>query len=191
MVVKMMMLTLMMAGGFLLHPPDCTVESKGQQDKAFICENGKIKIKSTAPLESIEAQSSRLHGALDPVTQAFTWYVEVKTFQGFNSPLQKEHFNENYLESEQFPRASFSGKIIEKTDFTKDGVYFVRAKGQFVVHGVDQERIIKSKIEVKNGKVSVHANFKMLLADHDISIPRIVYQKIAEEVDIIVDADLK
>jgi hypothetical protein len=53
----------------------------------------------------------------------------MRSFQGFNSPLQKEHFNENYVESDKFPEASFKGKIIEDQDLTVDGTYELRAKG--------------------------------------------------------------
>jgi hypothetical protein len=46
----------------------------------------------------------------------------MQTFEGFNSALQREHFNENYIESNRFPDASFNGKIIEDIDFAKDGI---------------------------------------------------------------------
>jgi hypothetical protein len=191
MVAKTIILALFLTGWAFNYQPVEVPAIPGPPGKPYQCDNGKIRITSTAPLEFIEAQSTRLRGILNPDTQEFAWSVDVKTIKGFNNPLQEEHFNENYLESDQFPQASFTGKIIEKTDFSKDGVYFVRAKGMFAVHGVAQERIIKSKIEIKGGKIVIHATFKMLLADHDINIPRVVYQKIAEEVDITVDADLK
>jgi len=60
--------------------------------------------------------------------------------------LQKEHFNENYLESDKYPEASFKGKIIEDIDLDKDGEYEVRAKGELTIHGIMQERIIKANI---------------------------------------------
>lgn len=159
-------------------------------DATLECEQGKIQIRSEAPLEIIEAQSNRLRGLIDPARQSFAWSVEIKSLNGFNSPLQREHFNENYLESNKFPRASFMGKIIEKIDFQQDGVYDVRAKGKFTVHGVEQERIIKSRLSIKKGKAVVQSTFTVLLADHDITIPRIVYQKIAEEVTVKIDAEL-
>lgn len=154
------------------------------------CKNGKIFLLSDAPLEIIKAGSSKLQGVLNSSDQQFAWSVDVKTLHGFNSPLQQEHFNENYLESEKYPKAEYSGKIIEKLDFQTDGVYNVRAKGQFTVHGVTQERIIKTRLEIKGGKIKVHSEFTVLLAEHNITIPRIVHQKIADEVNVTVDADL-
>jgi polyisoprenoid-binding protein YceI len=97
----------------------------------------------------------------------------MNSFQGFNGPLQKEHFNENYIETGIYPDASFSGKIIEDDDLSKDGEYVVRAKGLLTVHGVSQERIIRSNLSVKQGKMKLNTSFTVLLVDHNIKIPRI------------------
>lgn len=151
---------------------------------------GKLNFRSDAPLELIEAHSRKLRGAIDPSNQTFAWVVDVRTFEGFNSPLQREHFNENYLESTHFPRATFNGKIIEKIDFSKDGTYSVRAKGKLNLHGIEKERIIKSTLQIKGGVLQIHTSFTVPLADHDITIPKVVYQKIAEEIMVTVDAEL-
>ncbi|MCB0607209.1 MAG: YceI family protein [Lewinellaceae bacterium] len=147
-------------------------------------ENGRISFKSDAPLELIEAASGELKGIIDPSRNAFAFSVNIQSFQGFNSPLQREHFNENYMESKKFPRATFSGKFIEDVDFTKDGAYQVRAKGKLNVHGIEKERIIKGSVKVEGGKVTLTAAFTVLLEEHGIAIPKIVYQKIAEEISV-------
>jgi polyisoprenoid-binding protein YceI len=167
-------------------PPDETAVEQG----TFRCENGKVSFISDAPLEVISAKSGKLRGVIDTSKNSFAWTVDIKTFEGFNSPLQREHFNENYMETKKFPKASFSGKIIEKIDFQKNGTYHLRAKGKLSVHGVEQERIIKSQLEVNGNKVRVLASFTVPLADHNITIPKIVYQKIAEEIAVTVDAEL-
>ena len=156
----------------------------------FRCENGVVNFKSDAPLEVIQAKSNKLRGAIDTTKQTFAWTVDVKTFEGFNSPLQREHFNENYMESKKYSKASFSGKIIEDIDFKKNGIYTIRAKGQLSIHGVEQERIIKSQLEVNGNKLRVQSTFTVLLTDHNITIPKVVYQKIAEEISVTVTADL-
>lgn len=156
----------------------------------YQCTTGSIQFKSEAPLELIEARSTQLLGAINPANQTFAWSVDVLSFSGFNSTLQREHFNENYLESTRYPKATFAGKIIEKIDFDKDGVYSVRAKGKLNVHGVEQERIIKGQLERKGRKLHISASFSVPLTDHNITVPKIVYQKIAQEILITVDADL-
>ncbi|MCC7246976.1 MAG: YceI family protein [Saprospiraceae bacterium] len=155
------------------------------------CDDGLVKLRSDAALEIIDAQSHHLKGAIDATNNTFAWSVEITSLKGFNSPLQKEHFNENYMESPKYPRASFSGKIIEKIDFEQNGTYTVRAKGQLSIHGITQERIIKSTLEIKNGELIVKSDFSVPLSDHNISIPKIVHQKIAEEINVNIEARLK
>jgi polyisoprenoid-binding protein YceI len=145
---------------------------------------------SEAELELIKAASVEARGLIDPGTHQFAFSVDIKSFQGFNSALQREHFNEKYMESEKFPKASFSGKIIEHVDFSKDGSYEVRAKGDLDIHGVKQMRVIKGKITIRNGAVLVNAQFTVPLADHNISIPTIVSQKIATEIEVQFDASM-
>lgn len=150
--------------------------------------SGTVYFKSDAPLELIEATSGKLKGAIDPAKQTFAFTVESSTFEGFNSQLQREHFNENYLESEKYPKSSFTGKMIEKVDLTKDGEYVIRAKGKLVIHGVEQERIIRSVVTVKSSEIKIRSNFTVLLQDHNITIPRVVNQKIAEEISVEINA---
>lgn len=167
------------------------VEEKDLDEQGvFRCENGKVNFKSDAPLEVIQAKSSKLRGVIDTSKQTFAWTVDIKTFEGFNSPLQREHFNENYMETKKYPKASFAGKIIEKVDFQKNGIYTIRAKGKLNIHGVEQERIIKSQLEVNGNKLRVLSSFGVPLTDHNITIPKVVYQKIAEEINVTVDAEL-
>lgn len=139
---------------------------------------------SDAELELITATSTRVLGLIDQAKNEFAFMVDVKTFEGFNSALQRDHFNEKYLESDRYPRATFSGKIIEPIDFTTDGSHNVRAKGELEIHGRKQTRIIKSKLRIQNGIVFLEASFLVPLSDHDISIPTIVSQKIATEIEV-------
>jgi polyisoprenoid-binding protein YceI len=151
---------------------------------------GTITFRSDAPLELVKASSSQLKGIFDAEKKQFAFSLNVNTFKGFNSPLQQEHFNENYLESNKYPRASFEGKIIEDIDLKKNGFYNIRAKGNLTVHGVTQERIIKCELTIKNKVVSVKSNFTVLLADHNITIPKVVHEKLASEIKVEVKADL-
>ena len=156
----------------------------------FICEKGNVSIKSVAALELIKAKSNKLHGLLDADNQTFAWSVEIRSFQGFNSPLQQVHFNENYMESVRFTKASFTGKIIEALDFSHPESQSVRAKGILNIHGIEQERIIKSQLEYKHGKLFVYSSFTVPVSDHNIAIPRVVHQKIAEEIEVTIEAVL-
>jgi polyisoprenoid-binding protein YceI len=156
----------------------------------FATEQGVISLTSNAPLEIIKANSNKVSGHIDPSTNQFAFLVPISSFTGFNSDLQRQHFNENYMESSKYARASFTGKIIEGIDFEKDSVYQVRAKGDLDVHGQKQTRIIKSKVTISKGAVRIEADFTVPLTDHNIAIPKIVSQKIATEIEVIFRAVL-
>jgi hypothetical protein len=151
---------------------------------------GSISFNSNAPKELIHASSDKLKGYIDAGKRIFAFKLEIASFNGFNSPLQREHFNENYMESSVFPNAVYVGKIIEDADITKDGVYKVRAKGKLKIHGVEQERIINSVVETKGGKIEIRSDFIVPLAEHSIKIPRIVYEKLAHDINVTVSATL-
>jgi hypothetical protein len=158
--------------------------------KRFSTQAAEIKFTSNAELELINAATDKVQGLVDPQTNQFAFSVDIKTFQGFNSELQREHFNEKYMESERFPKGKFSGKIIEEIDFTQNGNYDVRAKGDLEIHGLKQTRLIKGKLNIKDGTLKIEANFVVPLNDHNITIPTIVRQKIATEIEVNFNASM-
>lgn len=162
-----------------------------QGGKVFTTTSGKINFQSDAPFELIRASSNQLSGALDIAKKDFAFKVRMETFEGFNSALQREHFNENYMESNKYPEARFAGKIIEDLDLLQEGTHSVRAKGMLTVHGVTQERIIKSELTIKDGKAFIKTAFTVLLEDHNIPIPKVVKDKLASEIKVEVNCQLQ
>jgi len=152
------------------------------------CDQGKVKFTSDAPLELIKASTQSLKGIIDLEKNTFAYTMEVASFKGFNSPLQQQHFYENYLHTAKYPRATFLGKIIDPVNFHESGVYQVRAKGMLEIHGQAKERIIPCQVTVTNGSILVTSSFYVPLDDHNINIPKIVNQKIAEEILVEIEA---
>ncbi len=148
----------------------------------YIGKNGSIRFTSDAPLELINAHSDAASGVMDCSKNEFIFTVKLTTFKGFNSPLQQEHFNEDYLESTLYPTATFKGKIIElgTIDLQRNTTYTVRTKGILEIHGVKQERIIKCNMKIEGDVILVEALFDVALNDHNIRVPKIVNQKISE-----------
>lgn len=146
--------------------------------------NGNVQFSSVAPKELIHASSDNLRGIYDFQRKSFVFKMRVSSFMGFNSLMQREHFNESYMETEQYPDAVFSGKVIEDMDIRKDGEYIIRAKGKLLIHGVEQGRILPVLIKVKNGKMYIHASFAISLADYNIKIPRIINDKLASDINV-------
>jgi len=121
----------------------------------------------------------------------FSFSIPVSTFEGFNSALQQTHFNEDYLETDLYPQATFKGKIIEEVDLGIPGQYRIRAKGKLDIHGLDNDRIIRCDVSVEPGIIRVKAKFTVFLDDHDIKIPSIVNQKIAEEIQVEIEFEMQ
>jgi hypothetical protein len=156
----------------------------------YITKTGKVNFVSDAPLELIKATSTELQGALNPGDKSFAFVIDNKTFKGFNSPLQQEHFYENYMEVQDYPTSSFKGKIIEDIDMQSVSGQTVRAKGVLTIHGVEQERIIKGTLLRTREKFILKAEFTVPLEEHNIKIPKVVYQKIAEIIQVNIEAEL-
>ncbi len=160
------------------------------QGVLYYTNSGRVNFTSDAPLEMIKASSNVIIGAIKTNDRSFAFSVLVKTFEGFNSSLQRTHFNENYLESDKYPKITFEGKIIEDINLGKDGVYNIRGKGKFTIHGVTQERIIPCKLIITSGKLTISSSFSVFLVDHNIRIPAVVNQKIAEEITVTISIDM-
>jgi polyisoprenoid-binding protein YceI len=176
---------------FLCWPIVVCFLIKVEAQNKFATNNGEIRFSSKAQLELIKAASNKLQGVIDPATNKFAFLVNMQSFQGFNSNLQRNHFNVNYVESEKFPSAKFSGKIIEQVDFSQDNTTEVRAKGELDIHGLKQTRIIKAKITIKGNQLTIESHFTVLLSDHSITIPKIVSQKIATEIEVDINSTLE
>jgi hypothetical protein len=94
------------------------------------------------------------------------------------------------METDKYFEATFSGKIIEAIDFSKDGIYDVRAKGNLIVHGKKQTRIIPGRLQISSGTLRIISDFTIPLADHDIKIPKLVSEKIATEILVKLDVQM-
>lgn len=169
----------------------CSAPLIAQQPSQYFTERGKVSFVSDAPLERIAAASDQLKAAVDIEKQTFLFVLDNASFKGFNSPLQQEHFHENYMESRTYPQTSFKGKIIETLLPAVATTQVVRAKGLLNVHGVTVERIIKARIEYRENQIHITSEFDILLEDHHIRVPKVVARKIASEVQVAVDAILQ
>jgi polyisoprenoid-binding protein YceI len=100
----------------------------------------------------------------------------------------EEHFNENYMESPKFPKASFNGKIVSPIDWKSEKAVSVDVKGTLTMHGLDSEVNFKAMITPGKGKITAVAECKVTPEAFSIPIPSAVREKIAKEVTIKIDA---
>lgn len=153
------------------------------QSEIMATNEGSITFFSQAPLEDIEAKNNKVISLIDTRKNEIAVRVPIKQFQ-FRNKLMQEHFNENYLESEKYPHATFKGKINEVIDYGKHGAYDVTSTGVLNIHGVNQKRTLKGKLIINNSGMRLDTRFNVLLKDHKIKIPRLVFNKIAENIAV-------
>lgn len=150
-----------------------------------------IQFTSEAPLEIISARSSQCMGVLNMSNGEFAFRVQIASFEGFNNPLQREHFCENYMEISDFPTAEFRGRLLGNLELEGSDTLLVKAKGELTVHGVSDERIIDLQLVQLENTLSVASQFQVELSSHGIEIPRIVYHKVAEVIYVVVSGMLE
>ena len=160
--------------------------------QAYVTKAGYIRFYSDGQIEKIEAINRTVNAALDASTGDFVFRVLMKSFV-FEKALMQEHFNENYVESDKFPNATFLGKItnVKDVNFAKDGIYAVTVTGKLTIHGETKQISEKGTLEVKNGMVSGKSKFDIALSDYKVAIPAAVTDNIAKVIEVMVDVPLE
>lgn len=152
---------------------------------------GKVSFFSSTPIENIEAINNEVAAVLDAKTGDIMFIVPVKSFK-FEKALMQEHFNENYMESDKFPKAEFKGKAdLSGVNFTKDGSYKVKATGKLTMHGVTKEIVTPGTIVVKAGAATINTKFTVNPKDYGIKIPSVAATKISNKIEVTIDTNLK
>jgi polyisoprenoid-binding protein YceI len=155
--------------------------------KLLSTKSGKISFESNSPLEDIEAINTEVESKLAPSTGQLVFNLLIKGFQ-FENQMMEDHFNDDYMHSSKYPKASFKGVIanIKNINFAKNGTYPAQVKGNLTIHGVTKPVTTNGTITVKNGKVSAKSQFKIKLKDYNIG-GSMIGKKIAETIAINVD----
>ena len=152
--------------------------------------NGNISFFSTTAMENIRADNNTVVSVLDSKSGSLQFSVLIKGFH-FPKALMEVHFNENYMESDKYPKSSFKGKIKDLTNvkLTQDGSYPVIVSGDLTIHNVTKAASASGTITVKGGVISATSKFNVTLADYNITIPAMVKEKISKTVEITVSCD--
>lgn len=154
------------------------------QDR-LLTRNGSISFYSKAPLENIEASTQTAVSVLDRKTGQIEFSVLIKSFT-FEKALMQEHFNEDYLESDKFPKSTFKGHIadLNKVSFDKDGQYTVSVTGNLTMHGQSRTLTTLATFTILKGAAQADAQFDIALSDYDITIPSLAKDKVSKTVKI-------
>src|SRR3712207_5932055 len=135
----------------------------------FFTKNGKILFFSKAPLEDIEAKNKSAVCLLDVQSGTIQFSLLMKGFE-FENELMQEHFNDDYVESQKFPKAEFKGQIINNSsiNYKKSGIYPAKVKGKLTIHGETREVETTGTIAVNGDNLHVSSSFPILLSDYKI-----------------------
>ena len=155
----------------------------------FMTRTGKVTFFSSTSIENIEAINNEMACAVDGSTGDLVFQVPIKSFK-FEKALMQEHFNENYMESDKYPKAEFKGKIANMgaVNLNKDGNYNVTGTGKMTIHGVTRDVSAPGTITVQGGNVTAVSKFKVRPADYGIKIPGIVAGKIAQDIEVSINS---
>ncbi|MGL1888092.1 MAG: YceI family protein [Reichenbachiella sp.] len=146
---------------------------------------GTASFYSEAPMENIEALNTEVLGAVDLEKGTLAVSILMKKFH-FEQSLMEEHFNENYLESEKYPKATFKGTISDfpNFNFSNGGAFEAEVVGEMTIHGVSRPLTTIVKFDASDTMLSAMTEFEVSIADHDIEIPKLVIMNIAEVVEV-------
>ncbi|MFD1754070.1 YceI family protein [Rufibacter sediminis] len=166
----------------------CRLSPPAVAQSRYFTRTGHISFFSKAPLEDIEASTKQVVSFLDLKTGEMVFSVPMKMFQ-FRKSLMQEHFNENYVESDKYPKATFKGKVvnIQSVNLAQDNLYKVLIEGVLTIHGVDRPVRTEGTLEVKNKQMVGKSTFSVTPQEFNIEIPFLVKEHIAKRIDITVN----
>ena len=159
------------------------------QGQKYSTEKTFVSFFSDAAIEDITAENTKAVGAFNAATGDIAFSVPIKEYE-FVKSLMKEHFNEKYMDTEKFPKSTFQGRVTGY-DPNATGAQTVSSKGKLTIHGQTQEVEIPGTIEKQGDKLIMKSKFIVKLEDYKIAIPQLLWQNIAEQVEVTVDFTFK
>ena len=155
----------------------------------YTAEKSFISFYSHATIEDIKAENTKASSIFNTETGDIVFSIPIKEFE-FAKSLMKEHFNDKYMDSEKLPKSTFQGKI---TGYQANatGVQQAKATGKLTIHGITKDIDVPGTVEFANGKVILKSSFVVKLEDYEITRPQLLWQNIAEQVEVKVEFTYK
>jgi hypothetical protein len=156
---------------------------------SFLSTTGSIQFDASTPLEDISAVNKKVNFILKSDGE-FASLLLVKEFN-FKRELMEEHFNENYMESDRYPKAHFVGKI---SDFSLNQLSHIERtfnlSGTLTMHGVSRTFNTDVNLKKIDDMLFLESSFIVRPEEYKIKVPRILFKKIAEEVQVVIMTEL-
>jgi polyisoprenoid-binding protein YceI len=165
-----------------------------QTEDKKITKTAHINFFSHTPIEDISSDNYAVVSSITTSTGEVVFSVPMQSFK-FEKSMMQKHFNRaDFLNTKQFPKAKFKGKItnLSGVNFKKDGTYNATFEGEMTIHGVTKKVTEKGKIQVNTGEITLDLNLKVALADYKIALKKGKPSKnVAKEIDVTVKAEYK
>lgn len=158
----------------------------------MITKSGKATFEASVPsFEEVKATNSATTFVLNPATGEIASLALMKGFR-FKVALMEEHFNENYIESDKYPKATFKGKIENFDAATLSATakdYTI--KGKLELHGKSKDVSMAAKIRKADGGIEIVSSFSVNADDFAIAIPSVVKSKVSNKVNVRTECTVK
>jgi len=155
------------------------------QDSLWFTRTGHIYFISHTDIIDIDANHNQVGSFLNTQTGELVVNLLMKSFR-FTLPLAEEHFNENYVESEKFPKSTFKGKVLNYSPSTmvRDKDISVTVQGDLTIHGVTSPVTAQGVIRWSGNEIVASSRFTILLETYKIKVPNLVADRVAKEIPI-------
>lgn len=159
--------------------------ARAQAPARYMTKAGQVSFFSATPIEDIEAKTQQVAAVLDLGTGQLAFALPVKSFV-FKRTLMQEHFNENYIESDKYPKATFAGRLVgfDAAALATAGPHPAQVEGDLTLHGVTHRVRVPATLELKAGQLLALATFPVASADYNIEIPLLVRDNIAKVMSV-------
>ena len=183
--MKLLLLALLLLAGLGTLP-------EAQAQGKFMTKVGQISFFSATPIADIEARNQQVAAVLDFGSGQLAFTLPIKGFV-FKRTLMQEHFNENYMESDKFPKATFRGRFVgfDAAALATAGSHPAQIEGDLTLHGVTHHIQVPATLEMKDNRLLAFAAFAVATADYNIDIPLLVRDNIAKTVSVRVSLNLE
>lgn len=151
----------------------------------YMTRTGEASFFSKTSVEDIKAVNKQAYAIIDVTKKQIAVSLLMKGFE-FKKELMQTHFNENYVESDKFPKGVFLGTFTSMQPLLTTGINKVEVAGKLTIHGITKNVILPATFQFLNGSLVGDATFNVSPADYNISIPALVRDNIAKQVQVII-----
>jgi len=155
----------------------------------YVTRTGFAGFYSKTSMEDIKAENNQVYAVIDAGKKNIAFSLLLKGFV-FTKELMQEHFNENYVESDKYPKANFSGTYTGDVTLGKDGVYKITVKGNLTLHNVTHAIETPATLQASGAGLIGNAEFAIKPEDYNMTIPSIVRSKIANTMTVKIKINL-